>query len=70
MTTTTTATLYLCALCDGPGPLRKVKPSAWYVCEACYKKHGKSHDRVLLEIITRLKYLISVEAPVVEQLIE
>jgi len=48
--------VYLCALCDGRGPLLRLKPSKWYACQDCVRKHG-SRDHALLEIVQRLKVM-------------
>lgn len=57
--------VYLCALCDGRGPLIRLRPSKWYACKDCMKRHG-SHDDALLAIVERLKVLVLKNDPRVD----
>ena len=49
--------VYLCALCDGRGPLLRLRPSKWYACRSCVKQYG-STDQVLYEVVEMLKRMV------------
>jgi hypothetical protein len=49
--------IYLCVICDAGGTLRRVKPSTWYVCTACFKRHHGDTKEILTAVMDRLKQL-------------
>lgn len=55
--------VFLCATCDARGPLRRLKPSDWYVCMACFRHHDQNIPKTLLAVVERLKKLCLTNDP-------